>query len=49
VEKGPKKKIEIFCVPDCPTIDFQMVNNPEYGRCEYLGYYCKYGNAKTGC
>ncbi|TNV88188.1 hypothetical protein FGO68_gene11544 [Halteria grandinella] len=26
-----------------------MVNNPELGRCEFLGYYCKAGNYKEGC
>ena len=38
-----------MCVPDCPTVNYQMVNNPEYGRCEFLGYYCKYGDAQRGC
>lgn len=37
------------CVPDCPTVNFQMVNNPLLGRCEFLGYFCMYGNAKEGC
>ena len=38
-----------MCVPDCPTVNFQTVNNPELGRCEFLGFYCKKGNYKDGC
>ena len=38
-----------YCVPDCPTINFQMVNNPILGRCEFLGYYCMQGNYIEGC
>lgn len=38
-----------FCVPDCPSTNFQMVNNPELMRCEFLGFYCMYGNYKEGC
>ena len=38
-----------YCVPDCPSVNFQMVNNPEMGRCEFLGYYCLYGNKVEGC
>ena len=38
-----------YCVPDCPTVNFQMVNNPILGRCEFLGYYCMYGNYIDGC
>ena len=38
-----------YCVPDCPSVNFQMVNNPELGRCEFLGYYCLYGNKVDGC
>ena len=30
-------------------MNYQMVNNPEYGRCEFLGYYCKYGDSQSGC
>jgi hypothetical protein len=26
-----------------------MVNNPELMRCEFLGYYCAYGNYTNGC
>ena len=37
------------CVADCPTINFQMVNNPELGRCEFLGFYCAFGNYTHGC
>jgi hypothetical protein len=37
------------CVADCPSVNFQMVNNPELARCEFLGYYCKVGNYKDGC
>ena len=38
-----------ICVHDCPTVNFQMVNNPELGRCEFLGFYCSYGNYTHGC
>ena len=38
-----------YCVPDCPTVNFQMVNNPILGRCEFLGYYCMHGNYIEGC
>lgn len=37
------------CVVDCPTYNFQMVNNPELMRCEFLGFLCKNGNYKDGC
>ncbi len=43
------KNYPSFCVPDCPTANFQTVNNPELGRCEFLGYYCMAGNYKDGC
>lgn len=38
-----------YCVIDCPTVNMNMVNNPKLGRCEFLGYYCMYGNAEKGC
>jgi hypothetical protein len=37
------------CVADCPTVNSQMVNNPELMRCEFLGFYCAYGNYTHGC
>ena len=44
-----QKYLSNYCVPDCSTMNFQMVNNPELGRCEFLGYYCMAGNYKEGC
>jgi hypothetical protein len=43
------KGIANACVPDCPSMSSQYVNNPELGRCEFLGYYCMYGNFRDGC
>ena len=37
------------CVPDCPTVNRFTVNNPELGRCEFLGPYCTFGTYKEGC
>ena len=36
-------------MPDCPTINYQLVNNPVTGNCDFLGYYCQYGNFIEGC
>lgn len=40
---------QTVCIPDCPLANFQMVNNPYFGRCDYLGDYCQYGNYSEGC
>ena len=30
-------------------MNYQFVNNPLQGRCEFLGYYCKHGDYINGC
>ncbi len=48
-QNGGKKDLINMCVPDCSSVNMFMVNNPQLGRCEFLGFYCMVGNYKEGC
>eukprot|EP00347_Sterkiella_histriomuscorum_P011701 403371438 len=52
VNAGPNQTISAsinVCVPDCPSVNFQLINNPITQKCEFLGFYCKYGDFYNGC
>ena len=29
-----------ICVPDCPSVNMNMQNNPHTGKCDFMGQFC---------